>query len=269
MYLKVTTVVKEGLKNLMNAMSSVFGLNSTQATASALIQDAIVATMAKREGISKEEMYEKIIFANAEKAPDGSLKQEPLIFKSTAKEGLSKLPNNPMTPEAWVKQITEKGGKGTSQELEWIGLNDYLNEWKKENKAKSVPKEVVEQYINDNQIEIVEVSKGSSSPEMKELKSKLYSARNNRDYEFYEDKINKLKQKEGTKYSKSAYTLEGGENYREVLLILSNKKSLFTRDEVLNKSLNVINKAGYSLYGDIADVGESISGRISKDYENS
>ena len=233
---KGNSVVKEGLKNLMNAMSSVFGLNSTQATASALIQDAIVATMAKREGISKEEMYEKIIFANAEKAPDGSLKQEPLIFKSTAKEGLSKLPNNPMTPEAWVKQITEKGGKGTSQELEWIGLNDYLNEWKKENKAKSVPKEVVEQYINDNQIEIVEVSKGSSSPEMKELKSKLYSARNNRDYEFYEDKINKLKQKEGTKWSK--YTLEGGENYREVLLILLPPKPM-TLEEYIKDARSI------------------------------
>ena len=283
---KGNTVVKEGLKNLMNAMSSVFGLNSTQATASALIQDAIVATMAKREGISKEEMYEKIIFANAEKAPDGSLKQEPLIFKSTAKEGLSKLPNNPMTPEAWVKQITEKGGKGTQEELyvidvldrKEIGKNskgepiyEYFPSQKfkdaigwigdkkinpKDQKAvegkywKSVPKEVVEQYINDNQIEIVEVSK-SKTPTKKDLENIGFSFykeegrfvieipknTNPEDYGFprivgnsYEQVIQialdvseiDIAKKFDTKHSQ--YTLEGGENYREVLFTLPNNK---------------------------------------------
>lgn len=234
---KGNTVVKEGLKNLMNAMSSVFGLNSTQATASSLIQDAIVATMAKREGISKEEMYEKIIFDKAEKAPDGSLKQEPLIFKSTAKEGLSKLPNNPMTPEAWVKQITEKGGKGTSQELNWIGLNDFLQDYKKENNLKSIPKEVVEQYIADNQIEIVEVTKGGEdvSKEIEKLKKLQYRARNNNDYNLYQEQIDKIKE---TKYSD--YTLEGGENYREVLLTLPSQESKVKEVRVRKSDIKIV-----------------------------
>jgi hypothetical protein len=56
--------------------------------------------------------------------------------------------------------INDRGGKGTSQELDWIGMEDFLNDYLKENGGKSVPKEVVEQYINDNQIEIVDVTKG-------------------------------------------------------------------------------------------------------------
>jgi hypothetical protein len=269
---KGNPVVKKGLKDLMNAMSSVFGLNSTQATASALIQDAIVANMAKREGISKEEMYEKIIFANAEKAPDGSLKQESLIFKSTAKEGVSKLPNNPMTPEAWMKQIAEKGGKGTSQELEWIGLQDYLNEWKKENNAKSVPKEVVEQYINDNQIEIIEVSKGVGLD--RNLIDPIRNERGNWDILYKGNKIFTLdayqaRDKEEaievvldadvtwdentTKYSK--YQLEGGENYREVLLMLPTQtdKQRFARVASIDKQRDEIQSKIDLLYNQRKD----------------
>jgi hypothetical protein len=174
----------KNIKELLDVMEGVFGLNKTQSESVAVVGDVLVETMAKRAGVSKEEMYQIIAYAKAQKAPDGSLKQESPLFKSTAKEGLSKIQQKAATPEQWVKMINDKGGKGTSQELEWIGLQDYLNEWKKENNAKSVPKEVVEQYINDNQIEIVEVTKGGSTP----------------------------------KYSN--YTLEGGENYREVLLAM-------------------------------------------------
>tara|TARA_R110000851_G_scaffold159563_1_gene302809 strand:- start:8545 stop:17787 length:9243 start_codon:yes stop_codon:yes gene_type:complete len=112
----------------------------------------------------------------------------PPAWKSTAKEGLSKLTNPKATAEQWVKTITDKGGKGTAQELEWIGLKDFLVDYAKSNNIKSIPKEVVEQYIEDNQIEIVEVTK----------------------------------QDKNTKFSQ--YTLEGGENYIEVLLTLPRKE---------------------------------------------
>ena len=279
---KGKSVVKKGLKDLMNAMSSVFGLNSTQAKASALIQDAIVATMAKREGISKEEMYEKIIFDKAEKAPDGSLKQEPLIFKSTAKEGLSKLPNNPMTPEAWVKQITEKGGKGTSQELNWIGLQDYLNEWKKENNSKSVPKEVVEQYINDNQIEIVEVTKNASYRDLEKLDIEIFYLRRKykqKSKEFivsdkiaeadrkmrenHQDLLDKADNMRESKTKWSKYTLEGGENYREVLLTLPPKPMTLeeyikdARRSGINFTEKEIAEERYNEY--LEDIGDDFS----------
>lgn len=87
--------------------------------------------------------------------------EEPQIWKSTALEGVQKITQKAGTPEQWVKMISDKGGKGTSQELEWIGLEDFLKDFAKQNNLKSVPKEVVEQYIQDNKIEIVEVEKTS------------------------------------------------------------------------------------------------------------
>ena len=164
-------------KGLFGVLKEVFGLGDKQAKASSEVSDAIVGTMAERAGITKEEMYAKIAYKKSKTAPKGSLKQEsPLIFKSTAKEGLDKVQQKSATPDQWVKQISEKGGKGTSQELEWIGLQDFLDDWKKENNAKSVPKEVVEKYINDNQIQVQEITKGAvasdelSNDELKRLK---------------------------------------------------------------------------------------------------
>ena len=61
------------------------------------------------------------------------------FWKSTAQEGLGKINQAKATPEQWVKMITDKGGRGTTQELEWIGLQDFLKDYIKENKVKSVP----------------------------------------------------------------------------------------------------------------------------------
>lgn len=259
-------VKPKNIRGLLDVMGGMFGLNKPQAESAAVVGDVMVETMAKRAGISKDEMYQRIAFQKAQKAPDGSLKQEQLTFKSTAKEGLGKIQQKAATTEQWVKQIGEKGGKGTTQELEWIGLQDYLNEWKRDNNAKSVPKEVVEQYINDNQIEIVEVSKKSGTPKLvfdtdvegrwqaedptgtfsgdytiqwlrNESKFELESADGfislHNSFEEAVDRANEhissnqVGEVEGqTKYSQ--YTLEGGENYREVLLTLPERRQNFT-----------------------------------------
>jgi hypothetical protein len=69
---------------------------------------------------------------------------------------------NPKQPVQWVKALTDPqkngGVGGVNQELKWIGLEDYLTEWQKENKVKSIPQNIVKDYINDNQIEIVDVT---------------------------------------------------------------------------------------------------------------
>ena len=75
---------------------------------------------------------------------------------------------NPKNVKGWISQLTDtqkNGGiKNVNQELEWIGLEDYLNNYVKENnpKAGNIPSSVVEDYIKSNQIEIVDVSKGLS-----------------------------------------------------------------------------------------------------------
>lgn len=179
------------------------------------------------------------------------------IWVDTAQEGLSEINQKSATPEQWVKMIADKGGKGTSQQLEWIGLKDFLNSYIKENDVKSIPRDVVEQYINDNQIEIVEVSKGESTyrkesdidleidkiiPNDGRTPVRWYETRKKYGYKILEtgefievkdssitelaDEVRNRRSTEEndnvTKYSD--YQLEGGENYREVLLTLPNKK---------------------------------------------
>ena len=90
-------------------------------------------------------------------------------YRSTAEEGVAKLNLQPSKPDVWAKKIAEAGGRGTAQELQAIGFTDYLNRWMKVNKKKSVPKEVAEQYIKDNQIEIVDVTKDDVNPREAEL----------------------------------------------------------------------------------------------------
>ena len=88
-----------------------------------------------------------------------------VYFSNTLKAINNIKDTNPKQPIQWIKilsDVQKNGGvAGVSQELSWIGLEDYLNEWQRENKAKSIPQEIVKQYITDNQIEIVEVSKGT------------------------------------------------------------------------------------------------------------
>jgi hypothetical protein len=87
-------------------------------------------------------------------------------FYSNAEQALLNLKDkNPKNVKGWLSQLTDtqkNGGiKNVNQELEWIGLEDYLNDYVKENnpKAGNIPSSVVEDYIKSNQIEIVEVSK--------------------------------------------------------------------------------------------------------------
>ncbi len=88
-------------------------------------------------------------------------------FYSNAEQSLLNLKDkNPKNIKGWISQLTDtqkNGGiKNVNQELEWIGLEDYLDEYVKENnpKAGNIPFSVVEDYIKSNQIEIVDVSKG-------------------------------------------------------------------------------------------------------------
>jgi len=88
-------------------------------------------------------------------------------YYSNANVAFSNLKDkNVKNVQGWIKALTDvqkNGGiKNVNQELEWIGLEDYLNNYVKENnpKAGNIPSSVVEDYIKSNQIEIVDVSKG-------------------------------------------------------------------------------------------------------------
>ena len=144
--------------------------------------------------------------------------------------------------QGWMKALTDvqkNGGiKNVNQELEWIGLEDYLNNYVKENnlKAGNIPASVVEDYIKSNQIEIVDVTKVDNNYEKRKqrefLEQQQSIALEDGDYEaadYYERQIERLEDTADTsnlqtKYS--GYQLKGASNYREVLLTMPPKKVL-------------------------------------------
>lgn len=137
---------------------------------------------------------------------------------------------NPKNTQGWLKQLTDTqkngGVKNVNQELEWIGLEDYLNSYVAENntRAGNIPASVVEDYIKANQISIVDVSKGGFAE-----RDRVIGLRNEAQREgnydlvnFYDEEVlPELRNIQNTKYGD--YKLKGGENYREVLLTMPAK----------------------------------------------
>jgi len=215
--------------------------------------------MEKRSSMSMEDRRSSLLEDTADVSPQDQifLRQDNIQFQvdlnqpfySNALKGISQITQKVATPEQWVKTIADKGGRGTNQELEWIGLSDYLNEYIKENNSKSVPKDIVEQYIKDNQIEIVEVTKGNKGKNLDfgklegnllaymeaEVEEGTITGTENGEYELngvvynsLEDLLEYLgKGDVNTKYSN--YQLQGGENYREVLLTMPAKDTFNLR----------------------------------------
>jgi len=126
-------------------------------------------------------------------------------FFSNAESAVANIKDkNPKNVKGWMNVLTDvqkNGGiKSVGQELEWIGLEDFLNSHAKVSKAKSIPHSVVEDYIKDNKIEVVEVNKTNTK------------RRNFVRGEGFAEDLNQVKYND--------YQLKGGENYREVLLTL-------------------------------------------------
>lgn len=171
---------------------------------------------------------------------------------------------NPKNTKGWLNQLTDThkngGVKNVNQELEWIGLEDYLNSYVKENnpKAGNIPASVVEDYINANQIDIVDVSKGKPEIDINDLDAEFdgngftirYSGEGNlimpyitldqiglteedtyeEDFDYYSAQqdakkaaIEEVLDREDGEVKYAGYQLKGGENYREVLLTIPAK----------------------------------------------
>ena len=197
-------------------------------------------------------------------------------YKSSVKEGFSKIKGKKGQPKEWVNNIIKFGGKGTTQELEWIGLLDYLENYKKDNNVKSIPREVVEEFLKNNQIKIVNVTKDLNPTEdaqKKALERKRAELREVQDEidslnvikvtldHLIRNKNSRLKELEDKKYAikesirnseeknkKTDHTgrkLKGGENYREVLIILEggreeNERLLEKREDELDEVISYI-----------------------------
>jgi hypothetical protein len=210
-------------------------------------------------------------------APSTSTRVEEIMFSKTASttptyysNAISAINNladkNPKNTQGWIKQLTDTqkngGVRNVNQELEWIGLEDYLNEYVKENspKAGNIPASVVEDYIKANQIEIVDVSKGKPEIDINDLDAyfdgsgfviKYYGQGNiimpyitidqiglteedtyEEDFDYYSARedakkaaIEEVLDREDGDVKYQGYQLKGGENYREVLLTMPRETS--------------------------------------------
>ena len=58
-------VKPKNIRGLLDVMSNIFGLNKDQSEASAVVGDIMIENMAKRAGVSKDEMYQKVAFKKA------------------------------------------------------------------------------------------------------------------------------------------------------------------------------------------------------------
>lgn len=162
--------------------------------------------LAKQEGISLEDqLVVSRPFSDKQSRANSSVGFSAVPankgFYSNAKVALENLKDkNVKNVQGWVKALTDvqkNGGiKNVNQELEWIGLEEYLNNYIKENNSKNgnISFDVVNDFVQSNQIKVVTV---------------------NNDIAAY-----------------SEYQLKGGENYREVLLTMpSDYKSLTSEEE--------------------------------------
>ena len=167
---------------------------------------------------------------------------------------------NPKNAQGWLKQLTDtqkNGGiKNVNQELEWIGLGDYLNSYVKDNnpKAGNIPASVVEDYVRANQVEVVDINKGGQLD--RNLIDPIKNEEGNWDILYKGKKIFTIDDyqakdreeaieavldadvtwdKDTTKYS--PYQLGEGENYREVLLTMPSKK--FRKEEEITSDIKV------------------------------
>lgn len=80
------------------------------------------------------------------------------IFVSNAEAAVDAIPMAKATPQQWLKMIESKGGLKAGED-KWIGLSDWL----KEQDAKTLTKQEVQDYIAQNQIQIEETRYGEEA----------------------------------------------------------------------------------------------------------
>ena len=217
---------------------------------------------------------------------------QPGGYYSNANSAFSNLKDkNVKNIQGWMKALTDvqkNGGiKNVNQELEWIGLEDYLNNYVKENnpKAGNIPSSVVEDYIKSNQIEIVDVEKKSWSEDTTDVIAKLEKKHNititidenpmdgspmldlggegiddlsddeltDLENEIKDELFTRPEFEDYTKYAN--YQLKGASNYREILLTMPSKEGknpLHTKRDQLSKQYReAFDSGNYDLANEI------------------
>lgn len=238
------------------------GVGDDEASHNAGIFAARYATRAERLGLEPQAAFDLYknenldIRAGNDNAPESDRAyaqqaQNAPAFYSTVDRAVSDFKQENASGEQWLGTIKNIPGV-KPEELEWLGLDDFLKD------KKSVSKTEVQDYIRANQVEVKEVEKGEDSNSFDEVVRRAESRPDalvqqliraglsekeaetrlqgilDRDHHLTVTTADLLRRKGGEGQTKFAsYQLPGGENYRELLLTLPSKPHLSTFDEYL------------------------------------
>lgn len=140
----------DGILNWINK-----GYLTTVDKEKALAYLRISAPIAEASNKQELDSATKIVenFENPKIVPGNSFSIAPApVFVSNAKIAVLGIKQEKATPEQWLKMIEKAGGLKAGED-KWIGLSDWL----KASDKKTLTKQEVLDYINENQIQIEEV----------------------------------------------------------------------------------------------------------------
>ena len=213
---KKAGISPKNLRDLYNVNRKLFGLDRVKSFASAIAMDRMIGAMAKRAGVTKAEMYGKLDFVKD--IEENILKADNALFQGTingksvtlrnvdvdvvngfysnTEKALSQVKQDKMSGSQWATQLLSRGAN--KEEMKLTRLSDYLEA----NKATSISKGDIQQFLKDNRISVVEVVGSEKEGNLPESKMRA--------------QITSL-QLEGEK-----------ENYKEILVTMPNKKGKST-----------------------------------------
>lgn len=154
----------DGILNWINK-----GYLTTVDKEKALAYLRISAPIAEASNKQELDSATKIVenFENPKIVPGNSFSIGPApVFVSNAKIAVLGIKQEKATPEQWLKMIEKAGGLKAGED-KWLGLSDWL----KASDKKTLTKQEVLDYINENQIQIEEAEYGESSREFEILKN--------------------------------------------------------------------------------------------------
>lgn len=150
----------------------------------------------------------------------------PKTYQSTVETALSKINQNKALPAQWKAMLINSGAKPA--EMDWMGWDEHFADT-----SKVYSRGAVQQWINDNKVEIEDVEMGNYSNrdlEMVKVAPFLYNVVDTKDNSVVLAEVSENAAGEfidnahdGTNTRYAEYQLPGGKNYRELLLTMPGK----------------------------------------------
>ncbi|WP_163321694.1 LPD5 domain-containing protein [Draconibacterium mangrovi] len=176
------------------------------------------------------------------------------VFYSPTEKALAGIKQDKGTPEQMKAMLLKNGAK--QAELDWMDWGEFID-----NKT-SITTQDIQDWIDENKIEVEEVQKGRITNELTEQERK--------DYEELEDQVmtdgeeslsendlnyyNELSSRVDKEYDGTAtetkyhqYQLPGGENYKELLLTMPQEKAISLDQFLIEKGIDPYSERGQEI----------------------